>query len=48
MRDIDKLKAILPNGDLLTEEDFAEIALGNVELNISWNEDGSIKSWGLL
>lgn len=48
MRDIDKLKAILPYGETLTEEEFEEIALGNVQLIINWNEDGSIKDWGLL
>lgn len=48
MRDIDKLKAILPQGELLTEDMFEDIALGNVALMISWNKDGSIKDWGLL
>ena len=48
MRDIDKLKAILPEGYLLREETIQEILIGNVTLVIDWNEDGSIKDWGTL
>lgn len=48
MRDIDRLKALLPKGNLLDEETIQEILWGNVTLVIDWNEDGSIKSWGIL
>ena len=48
MRDIDKLKALLPDGHFLSEETIQEIVCGNVTLVIDWNEDGSIKDWGTL
>lgn len=48
MRDIDKLKALLPEGYLLSEAIIQEILCGNVTLVIDWNEDGSIKDWGIL
>ena len=48
MRDIDKLKALLPDGHFLSEETIQEILCGDVTLVIDWNEDGSIKDWGIL
>lgn len=48
MRDIDKLKALLPEGYLLKEETIEEILLGNITLYIDWNMDGSIRDWGTL
>ena len=42
MRDIDKLKELLPEGHLLREETVEEILCGNATLVIDWNEDGSI------
>lgn len=48
MRDIDKLKELLPEGHLLKEETIQEILLGNVTLIIDWDEDGNIKDWGTL
>ena len=48
MRDIDKLKALLPDGQFLSEETIQEILCGDVTLVIDWNEDGSIKDWGTL
>ena len=48
MRDIDKLKALLPDGHFLREETIEEILCGNATLVIDWNEDGSIKDWGIL
>ena len=48
MRDIDKLKALLPDGHLLIEETIEEILCGNAGLIIDWNEDGSIRDWGIL
>lgn len=48
MRDIDKLKELLPEGHLLREETIEEILCGNATLVIDWNEDGSIKDWGIL
>ena len=48
MRDIDKLKELLPEGHLLKEETVEEILCGNATLVIDWNEDGSIKDWGIL
>ena len=46
--DIDKLKALLPEGHLLREETIQEILCGDATLVIDWNEDGSIKDWGIL
>lgn len=48
MRDIDKLKGLLPDGHLLREETIQEILCGDATLVIDWNEDGSIKDWGTL
>lgn len=48
MKDIDILKSILPQGELLNEEIFEDLLLGNRHLIIDWNEDGSIKDWGIL
>ena len=48
MRDIDKLKELLPDGHLLREETIQEILCGDATLVIVWNEDGSIKDWGTL
>lgn len=48
MRDIDKLKVLLPDGHFLKEETIQEILCGDVTLVIDWNEDGSIKDWGTL
>ena len=48
MRDIDKLKELLPDGHLLREETIQEILRGDATLVIDWNEDGSIKDWGTL
>ena len=46
MRDIDKLLALL-DAEL---DDFTieEILVGDSTLVIDWNEDGSIKDWGIL
>lgn len=48
MRDIDKLKELLPQGHYLDEETIKEILCGNATLVIDWNEDGNIKDWGVL
>ena len=48
MRDIDKLKELLPDVHLLREETIQEILCGDATLVIDWNEDGSIKDWGTL
>ena len=48
MRDIDKLKELLPDGHLLREKTIQEILCGDATLVIDWNEDGSIKDWGTL
>lgn len=48
MRDIDRLKALLPEGELLKEETIEEVLCGNATLVIDWNKDGSIKDWGIL
>ena len=48
MRDIDKLKELLPDGHLSREETIQEILCGDTTLVIDWNEDGSIKDWGTL
>jgi hypothetical protein len=48
MRDIDKLKILLPDGHLLKEETIQELLCGNATLVIYWSEDGSIKDWGIL
>ena len=48
MRDIDKLKELLPEGHYLSEEIIGEILCGNATLVIDWNKDGSIKNWGVL
>lgn len=48
MRDIDKLKELLPDGHFLIEETIEEILCGNVSLVIEWDEDGNIKDWGIL
>jgi hypothetical protein len=46
MRDIDKLLALL--GAELDDFTIEEILIGNSTLVIDWNEDGSIKDWGIL
>jgi hypothetical protein len=46
MRDIDKLLALL--GAELDEFTIEEVLVGNSTLVIDWNEDGSIKDWGIL
>lgn len=48
MRDMDKLKELLPEGHLLAEETIEEILCGNATLVIEWDENGSIKDWGIL
>ena len=48
MRDIDRLLAFLPNGEKLDEDTIQEIIIGNATIRIDWNEDGSIKTWGIL
>lgn len=46
MRDIDKLLILLDAQ--LDEFTIEEILTGNSTLVIDWNEDGSIKDWGIL
>ena len=46
MRDIDKLLALL--GAELDDFTIEEVLVGNSTLVIDWNEDGSIKDWGIL
>ena len=46
MRDIDRLLALL--GAELDEFTIEEVLVGNSTLVIDWNEDGSIKDWGIL
>lgn len=48
MRDIDKLKELLPDGHYLKEEIIQEILLGNITLYFEWDENGNIKDWGTL
>lgn len=48
MRDIDKLKELLPGGHLLREETIEEILCGDATLVIDWDMDGNIKDWGIL
>lgn len=48
MRDIDKLKEMLPDGHCLSEETIQEIIDGEVSLVIDWDENGNIKDWGTL
>lgn len=48
MRDIDKLKEVLPDGHYLSEETIQEIIDGEVSLVIDWDENGNIKDWGTL
>ena len=43
MRDIDKLKEMLPDGHYLSEETIQEIINGEVRLVIDWDENGNIK-----
>ena len=46
MRDIDKLLMLLDAQ--LDEFTIEDILAGNCTLVIDWNEDGSIKDWGIL
>ena len=48
MRDIDRLLALLPDGEKLDEYTIQEVLIGNATICIDWNEDGSIKTWGIL
>lgn len=48
MRDIDKLKEMLPDGHYLNEEAIQEIIDGEIRLVIVWDENGNIKDWGTL
>ena len=48
MRDIDKLKEMLPDGQYLNEEVIQKLIDGEVRLVIFWDENGNIKNWGVL
>ena len=48
MRDIDRLKEMLPDGHYLNEETVQKILDGEIRLVIDWDENGNIKDWGTL